>query len=71
MIVRRNPQMGIDPLTALSLGAKALDFLGNTFGGPTQEQILAAQQQAAAAEKKQIYTALALVAAGAVIAALI
>lgn len=71
MIVRRAPQMGIDPLTALSAGAQVLNFLGNTFGGPTQEQILAAQQQAAAAEKQQIYTALALVVGGAIIAALI
>ncbi len=71
MLVRRSPQMGIDPITAITLVSKGLDFLGNTFGGPSQEQILAAQQQAAAAEKRQIYTGLALVAAGAIVAALI
>jgi hypothetical protein len=71
MIVRRTPNMGLDPLTALSAGAQVLNFLGNTFGGPSQAQILAAQQQAAAAEKRQIYTALAIVAGGAILAALI
>jgi hypothetical protein len=71
MIVRSKPSMGIDPITALTAGAQVLNFLGNEFGGPTQQQILAAQQQAAAAQQQQLYTALALFAGGAILALLI
>jgi hypothetical protein len=61
MILRSQPSLGLDPITAITAGAKILDFLGSEFGGPTPAQIQAAQAAAAAAQRRQLYIAGALV----------
>jgi hypothetical protein len=71
MIVNSTPSLGIDPLTAISLVSKGLDFLGNTFGGPTQQQVLAAEQAAADAERRQIFLGLGLVGGAVLVAVLL
>lgn len=71
MILRSQPSLGLDPITAITAGAKLLDFLGDQFGGPTQAQIQAAQQAAAAAQRRQLYVAGALVGGALLLAVLL
>lgn len=71
IVANSTPSLGLDPITAITAGAKILDFLGSTFGGPTPAQIAAQQAAAAAAQRKQVYIALGLVGAAGLLAVLL
>jgi len=70
MIINSQPSLGIDPITAITAGAKILDFLGSEFGGPSPAQIQAAQDAAAAAQRRQLYIAGGVVAGALLLAVL-
>jgi NaMN:DMB phosphoribosyltransferase len=61
----------MDPFTALTVGLKAVDFIGAEFGGPSAAQIAAAQAAAEAAQRRQLYIAGGLVGAAVLVAILL